>query len=161
MNDQTPFIGRAMTRREDRRLLTGRGQYIADLELPHMLHAVLVRSPQAHARIKAIDVSRAAVAPGVFHVLTGPELVRELPPVSDTQLALPSKWTALVQHKFINPQQPLLAHDKVRHVGEAVAGIVAESRHTAEGAAQLGALDPPPRPPRLDPGQAREARAPP
>src|SRR5579864_2521622 len=157
MNDQTPFIGRSMTRREDRRLLTGRGQYIADLELPHMLHAVLVRSPLAHARIKAIDVARAAAAPGVFHVLTGPELVRELPPVSDTQLALPSKWTALVQHKFINPQQPLLAHDKVRHVGEAVAVIVAESRYAAEDAAQLVELDLEALPPVLDPEQALEA----
>ena len=159
MNDQTPFIGRSMTRREDRRLLTGRGQYIADLELPHMLHAVLVRSPHAHARIRAIDVSRAAAAPGVFHVLTGPELVRELPPVSDTQLALPSKWTALVQHKFINPQQPLLAHDKVRHVGEAVAVIVAESRYAAEDAAQLVELDLEPLPPVLDPEAALRAGA--
>src|SRR5215475_5211942 len=113
MNDQPPFIGRSMTRREDRRLLMGRGQYIADLELPHMLHAVFVRSPVAHARIKHIDVSRAAAAPGVVYALTGPDLARVLPPVSDTQLALPSKWTALVQHTFINPQQPLLAHDTV------------------------------------------------
>src|ERR1700722_18915190 len=159
MNDQTPFIGRSMTRREDRRLLTGRGQYIADLELPHMLYAVLVRSPMAHARIKAIDMSRAAAAPGVAHVLTGPELARVLPPVSDTQLVLPSKWTALVQHKFINPQQPLLAHDKVRHVGEAVAVIVADSRYTAEDAAQLVELDLEPLPPVLDPEQALEAGA--
>ena len=139
MNDlpNTSFVGRSILRREDQRLLTGRGQFIADLELPHLLHAVFVRSPVAHARIKAIDVSRAAGAPGVAYVLTGPELARQLPPVSDSQLALPSKWTALVQHKFINPQQPLLAHDKVRHVGEAVAVIVAESRYAAEDAAQL------------------------
>jgi carbon-monoxide dehydrogenase large subunit len=155
----TPYIGRPLTRREDRRLLTGRGQFIADFELPHMLHAVLVRSDVAHARIKAIDVSRAAAAPGVFHVLTGPELARELPPVSDTQLALPSKWTALVQHKFINPQQPLLAHDKVRHVGEAVAVIVAESRYAAEDAAALVALDLEPLPAVLDPEQALAAGA--
>src|ERR1700687_3124108 len=161
MNDQphTPFIGRSLTRREDRRLLTGRGQFIADLELAHMLHAAFVRSPLAHARIKAIDVSRAAAAPGIFHVLTGPELARELPPVSDTQLALPSKWTALVQHKFINPQQPLLAHDKVRHVGEAVAVIVAESRYTAEDAAQLVELDLDPLPAVLDPEWALDAGA--
>src|ERR1700758_1752383 len=103
MNDilHPPFIGRPLTRREDRRLLTGRGQYIADFELPRMLHAVFVRSPAAHARIRSIDVSRAAAAPGVVFVLTGPELVKELPPVPDTQLSLPSKWTALVQHKFI------------------------------------------------------------
>ena len=156
MNDQpqTPFIGRSLPRREDRRLLTGRGQYIADLELPHMLHAALVRSPLAHGRIKAVDVSRAAAVPGVFHVLTGPELARELPPVSDTQLALPSKWTAQVQHTFINPQQPLLAHDKVRHVGEAVAVIVAENRYAAEDAAQLVELDLEPLPAVLDPEQA-------
>src|SRR3984893_16348222 len=156
MNDpnKTSFVGRSMPRREDQRLLTGRGQYIADLDLPHMLHAAFVRSPHAHARIKAIDISRAATAPGVAFVLTGPELVRELPPVSDTQLALPSKWTALVQHKFINPQQPLLAHDKVRHVGEAVAVIVAENRYAAEDAAQLVELDLEPLPPVLDPEAA-------
>ena len=156
---QKPFIGRSIPRREDRRLLTGRGQYIADFELPQMLHAVFVRSPAAHARIKRIDVSRAAAAPGVVFVLTGPELVKELPPVPDTQLALPSKWTALVQHKFINPQQPLLAHDKVRHVGEAVAVIVAESRYAAEDAAQLVELDLDPLPPVLDPEQALRAGA--
>ena len=161
MNDQpqTPFIGRSLPRREDRRLLTGRGQYAADLELPHMLHAALVRSPVAHARIKAIDVSHAAAVPGVFHVLTGPELARELPPVSDTQLALPSKWTAQVQHTFINPQQPLLAHDKVRHVGEAVAVIVAANRYAAEDAAQLVELDLEPLPTVLDPEQALAAGA--
>jgi aerobic carbon-monoxide dehydrogenase large subunit len=156
MNDlpNAPFIGRSLTRREDRRLLTGRGQFIADLELPHMLHAVFVRSPLAHARIKAIDTSRAAAAPGVVYVLTGRELAQLVPPVSDTQLALPSKWTALVQHKFINPQQPLLADDKVRHVGEALAVIVAESRYAAEDAAQLVELDLDPLPAVLDPEAA-------
>jgi carbon-monoxide dehydrogenase large subunit len=159
MNDlpNVPFIGRSITRREDRRLLTGRGQFIADLELPHMLHAVFVRSPVAHARIKSIDVSRAATAPGVVYALTGPELAQLLPPVSDTQLALPSKWTTQVQHKFINPQQPLLAHDKVRHVGEAVAVIVAENRYAAEDAAELVDLDFDPLPAVLDPELALAA----
>jgi len=155
----TPFIGRSLTRREDLRLLTGRGQFIADLELPHMLHAVFVRSPLAHARIKAIDMSRAAAVPGVVHTLTGLELAQLLPPVSDTQLALPSKWTTLVQHKFINPQQPLLAHDKVRHVGEAVAVVVAENRYAAEDAAQLAELDLDPLPVVLDPESALGAGA--
>src|ERR1700680_4919339 len=159
VSPKTPFVGRSITRREDQRLLTGRGQFIADLDLPQMLHAAFVRSPHAHARIKAIDVSRAAAAPGVAYVLTGPELVRELPPVSDTQLALPSKWTALVQHKFINPQQPLLAHDKVRHVGEAVAVIVADSRYAAEDAAALVELDLDPLPAVLDPERALDAGA--
>ena len=152
MNDiaTTAFIGRSMPRREDRRLLTGRGQFIADFELPRMLHAVFVRSPLAHARIKAVDLTRAAAAPGVIAALSGPELAQLLPPVSDTQLALPSKWTTQVQHKFINPQQPLLAHDKVRHVGEAVAVIVAETRYAAEDAAQLVELDLDPLPAVLD-----------
>jgi carbon-monoxide dehydrogenase large subunit len=153
MNDQTnaPFIGRSIKRREDRRLLTGRGQFIADFELPHMLHAAFVRSPVAHARIRAIDLSRAAAVPGVVYVLGGPELAQLLPPVPDTQLVLPSKWTTQVQHKFINPQQPLLAYDKVRHVGEAVAVIVARTRYAAEDAAQLVELDLDPLPPVLDP----------
>ena len=120
------FVGRSISRREDQRLLTGRGQFIADLQLPQMLHAAFVRSPLAHARIKAIDLSRAAASPGIIYALSGPELTQQLPPVPDTQLALPSKWTTLVQH--VNPQQPLLAYDKVRHVGEAVAVILAESQ---------------------------------
>ena len=153
------FVGRPLTRREDRRLLTGRGQFIADLDLPHMLHAVFVRSPHAHARITAVDTSRAAAAPGVVYALTGAELARLLPPVPDTQLALPSKWTTQVQHKFINPQQPLLAHDKVRHVGEAVAVIVAESRYAAEDAAELVELDLDPLPAVLDPEAALGAGA--
>src|SRR5229473_6157206 len=95
------FVGRPIVRREDPRLLTGRGQFVADLTLPHMLHAVFVRSPLAHARINSVDLSRAAAAPGVAYVLSGPELARLLPPVPDTQLSLPHKWTTLVQHKFI------------------------------------------------------------
>jgi carbon-monoxide dehydrogenase large subunit len=154
------FVGRSIPRREDRRLLTGRGQFIADLALPDMLHAVFVRSPIAHARIRAVDLSRAASAPGVVYALSGIELARLLPPVPDTQLALPRKWTALVQHKFINPQQPLLAHDKVRHVGEAVAVIVADSRYAAEDAAQLVGLDLDTLPAVVDPEAALRADAP-
>jgi carbon-monoxide dehydrogenase large subunit len=156
MNDsrKTAFVGQSIPRREDRRLLTGRGQFIGDLELPHMLHAVFVRSPIAHARIRAVDLTRATAAPGVVYALSGAELAKLLPPVPDTQLSLPSKWTTLVQHKFINPQQPLLAYDKVRHVGEALAVIVAESRHAAEDAAQLVTLDLDPLPAVVDPEAA-------
>ena len=148
------FVGRSISRREDQRLLTGRGQFIADLKLPQMLHAAFVRSPLPHARIKAIDLSRAAASPGIIYALSGPELARQLPPVPDTQLALPSKWTTLVQHKFINPQQPLLAYDKVRHVGEAVAVVLAETQYAAEDAAELVRLDLEPLPPVLDPETA-------
>src|SRR5436190_3300416 len=131
-----PYVGRPLLRREDRRLLTGQGQFIADLVLPRMAHAVLVRSPVAHARIRSVDVARAAASPGTLLALNGADLLRLLPPVPEGQISLPSKWTSVIQHKFLNPQQPLLAHDKVRHVGEAIAIIVAESRDQAEDAAE-------------------------
>src|SRR6202008_1355175 len=131
-----PYVGRSLLRREDRRLLTGQGQFIADLVLPRMLHAVLVRSPVAHARLRSVDLSRALAAPGVALALSGADLLQLLPPVPEGQISLPSKWTSVIQHKFLNPQQPLLAHDKVRHVGEAMAIIVAENRDQAEDAAE-------------------------
>jgi aerobic carbon-monoxide dehydrogenase large subunit len=154
------FVGQSIPRREDRRLLTGQGQFTADLDLPHMLHAMLVRSPVAHARIVKVDLSRAVASPGVVFALSGIELAQLLPPVPDTQLSLPSKWTTQVQHTFINPQQPLLADDKVRHVGEALAVIVAESRHAAEDAAQLVELELDPLPAVVDPEGALGAGAP-
>ena len=130
-----------MQRREDSRLLTGRGQFIADLTLPGMLHAVFVRSQIAHGRIRAIDVARAAAMPGVALVLTGADLLRILPPVAGAQLSLPSKWRTEVQHAIRAPRQPMLAVDKVRHVGEAVAVVVAESRYQAQDAAELVTVD--------------------
>src|SRR6202040_4072975 len=148
------YVGRSLLRREDRRLLRGQGQFIADLVLPRMLHAVLVRSPVAHARIRSIDLSRALAAPGVVLALNGADLLQLLPPVPEGQISLPGKWTSVIQHKFLNPQQPLLAHDKVRHVGEAVAVIVAKSRYAAEDAAQAVGLELDPLPAVLDPESA-------
>src|SRR5579872_4314907 len=136
-----PWIGQSVKRREDRRLLTGQGQFVADLVLPRMLHAVLVRSPLAHARIRAVDLTRAAAAPGVVYAMNGADLLQLLPPIPEGQISLPPKWTTQIQHKFLNPQEPLLAHDKARHVGEALAIIVAETRHQAEDAAELVTLD--------------------
>jgi aerobic carbon-monoxide dehydrogenase large subunit len=133
----SPYVGRSLLRREDQRLLTGQGQFIADLVLPGMTHAVLVRSPLAHARIRSVDLTQAAAAPGVLLTLNGADLLRLLPPVPEGQISLPRKWTSVIQHKFLNPGQPLLAHDKARHVGEAIALVVAETRHQAEDAAEL------------------------
>src|SRR5436190_5454607 len=142
MNDtDLPYVGRSLLRREDRRLLTGQGQFTADLVLPRMTHAVVVRSPVAHARIRSVDLSRSLTAPGVLAALNGADLLQLLPPVPEGQISLPSKWTTLIQHKFLNPQEPLLAHDKVRHVGEAIAIIVAETRDQAEDAAELVSWD--------------------
>src|SRR5580700_3446269 len=142
MNDLgPPYVGRSMLRREDPRLLTGQGQFVADLALPGMLHAVFVRSQIAHARIRSVDVARAAAMPGVVRALAGEELLRLAPPVPGAQLSLPSKWRTQIQHAFHLPQQPLLALDKVRHVGEAVAVILAESRHQAQDAAEVVTVD--------------------
>jgi aerobic carbon-monoxide dehydrogenase large subunit len=134
---QENYVGRSILRREDARLLRGKGQYVDDLELPGMLHVAFVRSTAAHARIKSVDLSLAAKAPGVHFVMSGAELARELPPVQDQQLPLPKKWRTTVPHKVFDPRQPLLAYDKVRHVGEAVAVILAESAYLAEDAAEL------------------------
>ena len=161
MSDTTlPFVGRSLLRREDRRLLTGQGQFIADLVLPRMLHAVLVRSPAAHARIRSVDLSRAAAMPGIVLALNGADLLQLLPPVPEGQISMPRKWASVVQHKFLNPQQPLLAHDKVRHVGEAIAVIVAETRDEAEDAAEAVGLDLEELPAVVDPEAALRADSP-
>ncbi len=132
-----PFVGQSVRRREDARLLLGQGQYIADLELPGMLHAVFVRSPVAHAWIKSVDTSAAAKAPGVALVMSGADLEKILPPVRDNQMPLPAKWKAAIPHRILNPRQPMLCTDKVRHVGEAVAIVIARTRVEAEDAAEL------------------------
>ena len=162
MPDQgsTRFVGRSMPRREDRRLLTGQGQFIADLVLPRMVHAIFVRSQVAHARIRSVDVTRAAAMPGVVRVLSGADLMRIAPPVPGAQLSLPSKWRTQVQHSIHLPQQPLLASDKVRHVGEAIAVVVAESRYEAQNAAELVTIDFDPLPGVVDAEAALEAGAP-
>jgi aerobic carbon-monoxide dehydrogenase large subunit len=161
MNDVVaPYVGRSMLRREDHRLLTGQGMFLADLVLPGMLHAVLVRSPVAHARIRSVDLAGAASAPGVVLALNGAEVLQLLPPVPEGQLSMPRKWTTLVQHKFLNPQQPLLAHDKVRHVGEAMAVVVATTRHQADDAAELVRWDLEELPVVVDPEAALRADSP-
>jgi len=135
------FVGKSLPRREDARLLTGQGQYLADFVLPDMVHVAFVRSPVAHARIRAVDTSVAKRSPGVLLALGGAELEQALPPVRDNQLPLPGKWKAAIAHRILNPRQPLLAVDKARHVGEAVAVVVARSQWEAEDAAELVSVD--------------------
>jgi carbon-monoxide dehydrogenase large subunit len=159
MNDTGPYVGRSLLRREDQRLLTGQGQFVADLVLPRMLHAVFVRSDVAHARIRAVDLSRAAAMPGVVLALAGAELLKLAPPVPGAQLSLPTKWRTQVQHKVHLPQQTLLALDKVRHVGEALAVILAETRYQAQDAAEKVALDLEPLPAVVDAKRALEPGA--
>lgn len=147
-------VGSSVLRREDERLLRGQGEYLADIVLPGMVHVAFVRSPMAHARIEAIDLRAAAALPGVVMALDGAELARLMPPVKDQQLPLPAKWRTTVAHRIVDPRQPLLAIDKVRHVGEAVAVIVAVDRYVAEDAVDLVELSLEPLPAVVDPEQA-------
>jgi CO/xanthine dehydrogenase Mo-binding subunit len=117
------WIGKSIKRVEDPRLLTGQGRYIDDIDRPNMLHAAVLRSQHAHARIVSIDVSAAATLPGVVAVLTGEDIAKTTGP-------LPC---------FANPpvEQRCVAVGRVRHVGEPVAVAVAESRYIAEDAVDL------------------------
>ena len=123
----TSTFGSSIKRREDPKLITGQGTYVDDIKIFGMLHAVMVRSPHAHARITNIDTSRARNHPGVVAVFTGAELQHDLG-------ALPLGW--------ILPGQEHVAHatmafDTVRFVGEAVAAVVAEDPATATDAAAM------------------------
>jgi carbon-monoxide dehydrogenase large subunit len=109
-----------------------------------MLHGAIVRSPFAHARILSIATAAAAAVPGVVAVVTGDDLVKALGPVPEQQVAIPNRWKQTVPHTFRSPRQPILAVEKVRHVGEALAVVVARDRYTAQDAAELvrAELDP-------------------
>ncbi len=126
---------------EDRKLISGRGSYLDDIQLPAMGHAAFARSPHAHARVKGIDVSQALELPGVLAVRTGPELNSAVPP-----LRLGADFPHVVPVD-ITP----LASDRVRYVGEAVAIVVATDRYVAEDAVDLIKVDYEPLPPVLDP----------
>jgi carbon-monoxide dehydrogenase large subunit len=125
----TRFFGAAVKRNEDRKLLTGQALFIDDVELPGMLHAAFLRSQVAHARIKRIDVSRALKRPGVIAVYTANDLGAYWQP--GPLLVPPPPIPGIV---FNQRTQVPLAKDKVRHVGEPLAVVVAESRYIAEDA---------------------------
>ena len=121
-------IGERVLRNEDPRLLRGEGLFVDDVQRPDMLHAAVVRSPHAHARIKRIDVSAARALPGVELVLLAADLGR-----------LNGPLPLLIPHDDLQygRTQSALAAAKVRHVGEAVAFVVAADRYIAEDAADL------------------------
>ncbi len=130
-------IGDTPRRREDARFTTGQGRYLDDLRFDGMAHAVLLRSPHAHARIDRTDAADARAAPGVLAVLTADEVHR------DGLLPLRPTVEANVQtgEPFAFAPQPLLAVGKVRFVGEPVALIVAETRAQAQDAAERIVID--------------------
>jgi len=130
-------IGASVKRREDLRFLSGRGNYTDDINRPGQLHAVLVRSPHPHARIRGIDTAAAKAAPGVHAVFTGADLAAE------KVGGLPCGWQ--VKNKdgspMAEPPHPVLAIGKVRHVGDPVAVVIAETKGQARDAAELVAVD--------------------
>ena len=134
-------VGKARRRKEDARLITGRTTWTDNMVLPGMLHLGVVRSPVAHAKITAIDVSAAQQAPGVIAVFTGRDLAEE-------QGSIPCAWP--VTPDMVNPGHPSIAVDEVNHVGEAVAVIVARSRTAAADALELVDIDYDVLPPVLD-----------
>ena len=121
-------IGQPAWRKEDPRLVTGRGQFVGDLKLPGMLEAVILRSRHAHARLVSVDATRAAALPGAALVLTGAELDHRTTLIPMRLQPLPSLSAFL--------QSPL-ASGTVRYVGEPIAVIVATNRYLAEDAAEL------------------------
>ncbi|HSR71502.1 MAG TPA: xanthine dehydrogenase family protein molybdopterin-binding subunit [Kiloniellales bacterium] len=140
------YIGRPLPRKEDDRLLTGRGRFSDDFALPGQVHAVMVRSPHPHARIRGIDTAEARAAPGVLDVLTGADVQAEgfqpIPhsPLPSTRDDLKLTAPDGSRDVFIGPHH-LLPADRVRHVGEGVAMVVAETKGRALDAAELVAVD--------------------
>jgi len=120
-------IGEAIKRIEDPRLLVGKGQYVADVRVPGLLEACVVRSPYAHAKILGIDSSAASAIKGVVAVVTASDLPSNLQPIPMRLTPAPELAHAL--------QMPL-ASNVVRYAGEPVAVIVADSRYVAEDAAE-------------------------
>jgi len=130
-------IGQPMPRVEDPRLLTGRGQYGGDIDLPGQAHGVVVRSPHAHARIKGIDATAALAMPGVLAVLTHADLE------ADKIGHMPGETarTRFDGSKCFATPRPVLLKDRVRMVGDPVAFVLAETRAQAQDAAEAVAVD--------------------
>lgn len=124
----TAHIGASLRRREDARLLRGRGCFVADVRLPGMLQATILRSPHPHATILGVDRGPALAAPGVVAVLTGGDLPDGQPPIPLRLTSFPGLSECL---------QPPLARGRVRYAGEPVAVVVATDRYVAEDAAPL------------------------
>jgi carbon-monoxide dehydrogenase large subunit len=134
-------IGAPVRRLEDARLLTGQGQFVADLERPRMLHVAFLRSPHAHARILRLNREGARSVPGVAACFDGHDLANRVRP-----MRAPSRMKGYRPTEF-----PALARGKVRHVGEAVAAVVAASRYDAEDATERIHVDYEPLPVVADP----------
>ena len=129
------YFGASVPRREDPRLLRGEGRFVDDIKLPGLLHAAFVRSPHAHARIVAVRADEARRQPGVAHVFAFADLARWMKPMPLFG-AVPPGLAARVQVTMKQSPQLAMCRDVVRHVGEIVAMVLADSRALAEDAAE-------------------------
>ncbi len=127
-------LGQPVSRFEDQRLLRGGGRYVDDLALPGMAYGVVVRSPHAHARVLSVDTAAARAAPGVLAVLTGADWAAS--GYGDLPVSK-AAWPRDGGQKMYRPRYPAMAADRVRHVGDPVAFVVAETRGQASDAADL------------------------
>jgi carbon-monoxide dehydrogenase large subunit len=153
MNARQGFIGKSVERVEDARFLTGRGQYTDDIVLPRQSYGVFLRSPYAHAKIKSLKTQAAEKAPGVLGIFTG-EHFKDIG-------GLPCGWqiNSTDGSPMVEPKHPVLAHGKVRYVGDRVALVVAETLEQAKAAMQLIDVDYDELPAVVDIGKAAQAKA--
>src|SRR5262245_31880467 len=159
-------IGEPVRRKEDARLLVGAGRYSDDVDLPRQARAFVLRSMHAHARIKAIDTARAKGVKGVYAVLTGEDLkadgIKPIPSDASTTLPLEAQRKlpdVVLVHRhgpYMATPYSLLAVDKVRYVGEAVALVVGETLAIAKDAAELIAIAHESLPAAIDVAEAKE-----
>ncbi len=144
------WVGQALRRKEDPRMITGRGRYVDDMVVPGMLFMAVVRSPEAHAKITSIDTSAAAALPGIHGVFTGADL--------DLAAPLPMAWVPPgVEIK--SPEHWPLAKDEVKYVGQGVAVVVGEDKYAVIDAAEQVFVDYDPLPVIVDPEKALEEGA--
>jgi 2-furoyl-CoA dehydrogenase large subunit len=144
--ESTKWVGKSYKRKEDLRLLVGRGKFVDDIKLPNMKHAAILRSPYAHARILSVDTSAAEKLPGVRGVLTG-EDVKKMSNPFPVGVPIPPKYYSC-------------AVDKVRFVGEPVAVVVADTRYIAEDALDLIQVEYEPLPVVMDIEEATKPESP-
>src|SRR5262244_3662977 len=140
------YVGAALSPRETKKLVLGRGSYIGDLTAPGLLHAAFVRSPHAHARIREIDAGAARKQPGIAAVLTGQDLARVTAPL---RIAPPIEG-------LLPMEMATLPADKVRFVGDPVACVIGEQRYQVEDACALVHVEYEPLPAVVDPERAQE-----
>ena len=129
----TSLIGSKVERKEDKKFLTGKGRYTADISLAHQTYAYFVRSPHARAKINKVDISKAIKSPGVVSIFTGDDIARE------KIGGLIAGWKIVSQDgkDMKVPNHPPLAKDNVNYVGDHVAVVIAETLEQAKNAAEL------------------------